>query len=61
MSAMGFSISKPACPNATPNPDVGRPFADAHFDSASVNIKRREWIKRQTIEHRSLQDRKLAA
>ena len=35
--------------------------ADAYFGRASVIIKQRERIKRQTIEHRRLQHRKLAA
>lgn len=35
--------------------------ADAHFGRASIIIKQRERIKRQTIEHRRLQHRKLAA
>ena len=35
--------------------------ADAYFGRASAIIKRRERIKRQTIEHRRLQHRKLAA
>jgi putative transposase len=35
--------------------------ADAYFGRASAIIKQRERIKRQTIEHRRLQHRKLAA
>ncbi|MDC0360910.1 IS3 family transposase, partial [Alphaproteobacteria bacterium] len=35
--------------------------ADAYFGRASDIIKQRERIKRQTIEHRRLQHRKLAA
>ena len=35
--------------------------ADAYFGRAPAIIKRRERIKRQTIEHRRLQHRKLAA
>jgi putative transposase len=35
--------------------------ADAYFGRASAIIERRERIKRQTIEHRRLQHRKLAA
>jgi transposase InsO family protein len=35
--------------------------ADAYFGRQSAIIKRREAIKRQTIEHRRLQHRKLAA
>jgi putative transposase len=35
--------------------------ADAYFDRAPAIIKRRERIKRQTIEYRRLQHRKLAA
>ena len=35
--------------------------ADAYFGRATAIIKRRERIKRQTIEHRRLQHRKLAA
>jgi transposase InsO family protein len=35
--------------------------ADAYFGRADVIIKQRERIKRQTIEHRRLQHRKLAA
>jgi putative transposase len=36
-------------------------FADAYFGRAPAIIKQCEWIKRQTIEYRSLQHRKLAA
>ena len=35
--------------------------ADAYFGRAATIIKQRERIKRQTIEHRRLQHRKLAA
>jgi transposase InsO family protein len=35
--------------------------ADAYFSRTSTIIKQRERIKRQTIEHRRLQHRKLAA
>jgi hypothetical protein len=35
--------------------------ADAYFGRAPAIIKQRERIKRQTIEHRRLQHRKLAA
>ena len=35
--------------------------ADAYFGRAQTIIKQRERIKRQTIEHRRLQHRKLAA
>ena len=35
--------------------------ADAYFDRASAIIRQRERIKRQTIERRRLQHRKLAA
>ncbi|MEP2725017.1 IS3 family transposase [Roseibium sp.] len=35
--------------------------ADAYFDRAAAIIKRRERIKRKTLEHRRLQHRKLAA
>ena len=35
--------------------------ADAYFGRASAIIKRRERIKRKTLEHRRLQHRKLAA
>ncbi len=35
--------------------------ADAYFGRAETIIKQRERIKRQTIEHRRLQHRKLAA
>ncbi|MDB5736589.1 MAG: transposase, orfB [Sphingomonas bacterium] len=35
--------------------------ADAYFGRASSIIKQRERIKRQTIEHRRLQHRKIAA
>ena len=35
--------------------------ADAYFGRASAIIKQRERIKRQTIEYRRLQHRKLAA
>ena len=35
--------------------------ADAYFGRASAIIQQREWIKRQTIELRRLQHRKLAA
>jgi hypothetical protein len=35
--------------------------ADAYFGRARAIIERRERIKRQTIEHRRLQHRKLAA
>ena len=35
--------------------------ADAYFGRADAIIKQRERIKRQTIEHRRLQHRKLAA
>jgi hypothetical protein len=37
------------------------PPADAYFGRADAIIKQRERIKRQTIEHRRLQHRKLAA
>lgn len=39
--------------NATP--------ADAYFGKAQTIIKQRERIKRQTIQHRRLQHRKIAA
>ena len=35
--------------------------ADAYFGRAKAIIKRRERIKRQTLEHRRLQHRRLAA
>ncbi len=35
--------------------------ADAYFGRAQTSIKQREGIKRQTIEHRRLQHRNLAA
>jgi len=35
--------------------------ADAYFGRAETIIRQRERIKRQTIEHRRLQHRKLAA
>jgi putative transposase len=35
--------------------------ADAYFGRAPAILKQRERIKRQTIEHRRLQHRKLAA
>ena len=35
--------------------------ADAYFGRAQTIIRQRERIKRQTIEHRRLQNRKLAA
>ena len=35
--------------------------ADAYFGRAEAIIKQRERIKRQTIEHRRLQHRKIAA
>jgi putative transposase len=35
--------------------------ADAYFGRAAIILKQRERIKRQTIEYRSLQHRKLAA
>ena len=35
--------------------------ADAYFGRAAAIIKRRETIKRQTLEHRRLLHRKLAA
>jgi putative transposase len=35
--------------------------ADAYFGRAAAIIKRRERIKRQTLEYRHLQHRKLAA
>jgi hypothetical protein len=35
--------------------------ADAYFGRVPAIVKQREWIKRQTIEHRRLQYRKLAA
>ena len=35
--------------------------ADAYFGRAPTILKQRERIKRQTIEHRRLQHRKLAA
>ena len=35
--------------------------AEAYFGRAQLILKQRERIKRQTIEHRRLQHRKLAA
>jgi putative transposase len=35
--------------------------SDAYFGRASAIVQQRERIKRQTIEHRRLQHRKLAA